>query len=169
MSTTETIQTALPVPPAVVEQADWLIADDRLIVAIKEVRAATGCSLAEARDWVYARARSRRPADSDRAAFTAALRELADFIDANPDLPVPQYEHDAGVHISALDGSDDERRAEVDRIAAALGVLAAATPGGHYIARRVFGGRVQYEAAMVPADDLARYHAELSYAGSVTP
>jgi hypothetical protein len=115
---------------------------------------------------MLAHLRAAQPAGN---AFTAALRELADYLDAHPDLPVPDYESGAEVHISVLDGGDDERRAEVDRIAAVLGVPAHTTPAGAYLVRRTFGGRVRYSAAMVPAEYMARYNAEMTYAGAVTP
>lgn len=103
--------------------------------------------------------------------FADALRELADFIDARPDLPLPRWESVS----PSLQGTDDEDRAEVDRIANILGAAPRVTAGGHYEVRRLFGGDhlgqygIAYEATAIPAALMEEWTAERSYAGAVQP
>lgn len=105
----------------------------------------------------------------DRAALTAALRELADFIDTHPDLPVPDLPSGATVQIFPC-GSDDEARVEVDRIAAILGRTAETTEWQrHHRVERSFGGRVTYRAVAIPQDAMDAHRAEQSYVGAVQP
>jgi hypothetical protein len=54
-----------------------------------------------------------------RTDFTAGLRALADYLDANPGVPVPEFSAAILIHIY---GTDDEQRIEVDRVAELLGV-----------------------------------------------
>jgi hypothetical protein len=107
----------------------------------------------------------RTATDQTRAEFTAALRELADFIDAHPDLPLP-YSAKLQVH---LDGTDEQDRADVDRIAGILDVQPQSSPRGHYRAERDFGCRVEYAAAAIPAQVMRRHAALMSYDSVVTP
>jgi hypothetical protein len=102
-----------------------------------------------------------------RADLIAGLHALADFLDTNPDLPVPEFSTDVMVHI---DGTDEEQRAEVDRVASLLGVaiLDQTARGGHYKAVRSFGP-VEYRCVAIPAAAMARHAAAQSYARSVTP
>lgn len=104
----------------------------------------------------------------ERAAFVAGLRELADFIESHPELPVPPRYTKTPVS-PHLNGTDDEDRAEVDRIAAILGAVPVTTRGGHYEVARKFGGGVTYQAVAIPEQDMAVYRALVSYSGSVTP
>lgn len=104
---------------------------------------------------------------NDRAEFTAALRELADFIDAHPDLPVPGMPLGANIR-PYLNGTDQEDRDEVDRIAGILGVEPEARRE-HYRVERVFGGRVMYSAVAIPAVVMDHHNALMSYAKAVTP
>ena len=53
-----------------------------------------------------------------RARLIAGLRGLAVFLEANPDVPAPLY---ADVLVFPSDGSDAERRAEIDVIAGRIG------------------------------------------------
>jgi hypothetical protein len=102
--------------------------------------------------------------DPGRAVFTAALRELAGFIDAHPDLPLPSR-----AKVSPyLHGTDEEDRAEVDRIAGILGAQPETTPGGHYQVSRTFGGRVSYEATAIPDQQMQDWDALMSYRTAVT-
>src|SRR5260370_7488490 len=57
-----------------------------------------------------------------RAAVTAGLRALAEFLDAHPGLPVPQFSVCAGLTVYP-GGSDADKRTEVDRIAGVLQVI----------------------------------------------
>lgn len=91
------------------------------------------------------------------------LRELADFLDANPAVPV----HDFGWTLSIYGRRgvpDTCQRAEVDRIAELLGVDVRdeTADGGHYYASRAFG-LITYEAVHISAERVAAYEAENSY------
>lgn len=86
--------------------------------------------------------------DGKRAEQIAAIRDLADFLEAHPGVPVDSIE--ARYFPQAGDGfsTKDEQVAEVDRTAVILGV-----DGGpsherdpHHSARRIFGPSVGYEA-----------------------
>jgi hypothetical protein len=82
-----------------------------------------------------------------RAEVTAGLRALADYLDAHPGLPVPQFSICAGLTIYP-GGSEEDKRAEVDRVA---GVLQVATfDFGLYQAERRFSGPVAYRVVAVP-------------------
>jgi hypothetical protein len=84
----------------------------------------------------------------ERKRLIAGLRDLADFLAGNPDVPAPR-------HVDALvfpaEGSDAEMFAEVDTIAGLIGTTAsdADSPCGHYRAARDFGP-VQYRAVAIP-------------------
>lgn len=108
-------------------------------------------------------------ADPGRAEFTAALRQLADYLDTHPSLPVPYG--DCAAVIPTPDGTTDaERRAEVDRIAAVLGVEPEDNAdGSHHVAEVKFGGRVRYAVAAITDAHMRAWEAERSYAGSVRP
>ena len=71
----------------------------------------------------------------DRAAFIDGLVALACFLEAHPEAPAPRlYDDNLIMHVFPDGDTDDERRAAVDAIAAALGATAAdSRPGsGHY-------------------------------------
>ena len=88
-------------------------------------------------------------ANSDeRGRLIAGLRELADFLDQNPQVPAPRY---ADMLVFPPTGSDAEMFAEIDVIAEQIGVTAsdADSPAGHYSAVRGFGP-VQYRAVAIP-------------------
>jgi hypothetical protein len=84
----------------------------------------------------------------ERARLIAGLRDLAEFLDQNPQVPAPRY-NDLLVFPSR--GTDAEMFAEVNVIAEQIGVTASQndTPDGHYIASRYFGP-VQYRAVAIP-------------------
>ena len=80
------------------------------------------------------------PADTVRhSEVTRGLRDLADYIDRHPSVPVPDDGWD--LLVFAHGHTQAEGRAEVDQVASLLGVPAAAdTPqGGLYTATRAFG------------------------------
>jgi len=87
-----------------------------------------------------------------RAAITAGLRALADYLDAHPGLPVPQFSMCAGLTVYP-GGSQEGKRAEVDRIAEVLQVVT--EEFGVYQAERRFGGPVAYRVAAVPKEAAA--------------
>jgi hypothetical protein len=96
------------------------------------------------------------------------LRQLADYLQDHPGVPVNEY----GWNLNAYPLKDDETagRAEVDRVADILGVQAddQTSDGGHYTAAKTFG-RITYEVIHVTARRQAAYHALMSYAGAITP
>jgi hypothetical protein len=81
---------------------------------------------------------------TDRQQTIAGLRELADFLEANPDVPTEsltptgQYSVDVWHPVA-------ERRAIVDQVAAALGEKPTYN-GKHYKVVRTFSGGVTYQA-----------------------
>jgi hypothetical protein len=98
-----------------------------------------------------------------RQAFIDGLRSLADFLAANPIVPVPRYGHEITLHTS---GSDADNRRTVEEFAAITG--AALTDEVHYRASRSFGP-VAYQAVAIPAAAMDAHRALMSYDGSVTP
>lgn len=82
-----------------------------------------------------------------RAAVTAGLRALAKFLDAHPGLSVPQFSISAGLTVYPA-GSEEDKRAEVDRIADVLQVNT--EEFGVYQAERRFGGPVAYRVVAIP-------------------
>jgi hypothetical protein len=81
-----------------------------------------------------------------RAALIGGLRGLADYLESNPEVPAPIY---SDVLTFPPDGDWTETCAEIDAIAARLGVIARETDGGHYVATRSFGP-VGYRAVAIP-------------------
>jgi hypothetical protein len=86
--------------------------------------------------------------DEERARLIAGLRDLAKFLDQNPQVPAPRY---TDLFVFPPPGSDAEMFAEIDAIAGRIGVMASTddSPAGHYIAARYFG-LVQYRAVAIP-------------------
>jgi hypothetical protein len=83
---------------------------------------------------------------SGRAALIEGLRALADYLESNPEVPAPSY---TDVYTFPPDGDCAEMRAEIDAIAARLGVKADETAGGsHYNAARSFGP-IEYRAIAI--------------------
>jgi len=82
-----------------------------------------------------------------RTALIAGFRALADFLDSHPGLPVPRHGFSNGLTVYP-DGTDADKRAEVDRIATVL--EATSEDYGVYQAARQFGGRVAYRIVAVP-------------------
>jgi hypothetical protein len=83
---------------------------------------------------------------SQRAALLGGLRSLADYLESNPEVPTPIY---SDVFTFPPDGDWSAMRAEIDSIAALLGVTGHRTDGGHYVATRSFGP-VEYRAVAIP-------------------
>lgn len=75
--------------------------------------------------------------DEKRVRFIAGLRDLADFLDQNPEVPAPW--------------GTAEMFAEIDTIAELIGSIAsdADSPRWHYSAVRSFGP-MQYRAVAIP-------------------
>lgn len=89
-------------------------------------------------------------ANSDqRARLITGLLDLADFLQANTEVPAPQY---TDVLVFPSEVTDNGKRAEIDAIAERMGVEPRETEGGHYVAVRRFGP-VQYRAVAIPHDN----------------
>jgi hypothetical protein len=103
-----------------------------------------------------------------RAKVISGLRQLADWLDAHPGVPVSPYGWDLSIYPQHDD--DTARAAEVDRIAAILGVTVTdQTPtGGHYTAARSFG-LITYEAVYIPRRRRDACAALMSYSGCFDP
>ncbi|MFI7618263.1 hypothetical protein ACIBP6_44295 [Nonomuraea terrae] len=103
-----------------------------------------------------------------RRAFINGLLNLAIFLEAHPDVPVPL----ASVAIRAFPakGTDDEMRAEVDRVAGLLGreIDPGHLPYGHYMTGIEFGP-VHYEFTAILAAARAHHAAQDSYQGCIQP
>jgi hypothetical protein len=99
--------------------------------------------------------------------FIRSLRELADYLDRHPAIPVPKHGACLIMHASS---AEDGGRAQVDRIAGLMNteVYDETAHGGHYWAVRNFGP-IGYEVVAIPDVAMARHHAEASYRGCVTP
>ena len=103
-----------------------------------------------------------------RAQTIAGLRELADYLEAHPGVPVCALGWDLSVFPQLP--TEALTRAEVDRIAAVLGVPVCdeTDRGGHYTVTRSFG-LVSYRAVCIPDRRVAAHQALMSYCGSVAP
>ncbi|MEV5747938.1 hypothetical protein AB0L00_08970 [Actinoallomurus sp. NPDC052308] len=90
------------------------------------------------------------------------LRALADFLEANPAVPVNTYGWEVSYHPH---GTDAQKAAEVDRIAALLDAVPVDErgDGGHYTVAKTFG-RITYKVVHVPARRMAAHEALMSYA-----
>jgi hypothetical protein len=86
--------------------------------------------------------------DDQRARLVAGLRDLADFLDQNPEVPAPWG---TDLLVFPPEASDAEMFAEIDTIAGLIGSTASddGSPNGHYSAVRNFG-LVQYRAIAIP-------------------
>jgi hypothetical protein len=98
-----------------------------------------------------------------RAQTVTGLRALADFLEANPAVPVREY--GAEYTVFARQDNDAVERTEIDHIATALGetVRDDTRNGGHYMVSKTFG-RITYSAVHVPAHRQAAHQALMSYA-----
>lgn len=101
-----------------------------------------------------------------RHQLITGLRELADFLEANPSVPVDEYGDI--VTVFTRDGSDETQRAQVDRVARLLGVDVqdSTDRGGHYLAAKSFG-RIRYRIVHIPARYTAEHDARHSYTTNV--
>jgi hypothetical protein len=120
---------------------------------VADPRADREACLREARDALGPLAESTAAdlrAAAARAAWVAGLRDLADFLEGHPDVPVPPAWHSQVIDEFPDGDTDEQRRAGVDRAAEAMRVPAAETRGGHYKASVHFGP-VGYEVVAIPA------------------
>ncbi|GAA0970273.1 hypothetical protein GCM10009555_018910 [Acrocarpospora macrocephala] len=104
---------------------------------------------------------------NDRYDMITGLRDLADFLETNPNIPAPR---NVTIHHFPARHADDEMCAEVDKVAALLGseINRNDVPHGYY-RTSVHFGPVEYTALAVLAHRRATYEAETSYFGCVTP
>ena len=102
-----------------------------------------------------------------RHQIITGLRALADFLEANPAVPVNEYGATFHVPIRATD--DASAAALVDHAAALLGVNAQhdTRRGGHSIATRTFG-RIDYTVFHIPEQERAACLARDSYRTNIT-
>ena len=86
---------------------------------------------------------------SQRSQLIAGLRDLAEYLESSPDVPAPW--DGATVYVFPPDGSNDERRAEIDAIASRISAKPFELVTGHYVASRYFGP-VEYRAVAIDCD-----------------
>src|ERR1700722_3838930 len=93
---------------------------------------------------------------AERSRLIAGLRELAEFLDQNPQVPAPRS---TDLLVFPPDGTDAAMFQAIDAIAGRIGVTASAagSPAGHYSAVLGFGP-VQYRAVAIP--HASRDHSE---------
>jgi hypothetical protein len=86
--------------------------------------------------------------DEERVRLIAGLRDLAEFLDQNPEVPAPWG---TDILVFPIEASDAEMFAEIDTIAELIGSTASDvdSPRGYYSAVRSFGP-VQYRAIAIP-------------------
>jgi hypothetical protein len=94
------------------------------------------------------------------------LRALADFLETNPGVPVPEYGRDFDVF--ARQSDDTGSAAVVDQVAALLGasVQDDRPSGGHYFASRSFG-RITYRIVHIPDRNRREHDAHMSYRDNI--
>lgn len=98
---------------------------------------------------------------NERRAFIQNLWNLTEMLDRNPRIPIPLITE---ITYHPHGGSDDERRAEIDRIAEELGEEPKYTANGeHYAVTRYFGKSVRYEAVMISDRAMMQFNARMSY------
>jgi len=86
--------------------------------------------------------------EEQRVRLVAGLRDLADFLDQNPDVPAPR---EADLLVFPSEASDAEMFAEINRVAELIGSDASdsSSPNGHYSVVRSFGP-VHYRTVAIP-------------------
>ncbi|MEO3790395.1 hypothetical protein ABGB14_09285 [Nonomuraea sp. B10E15] len=105
--------------------------------------------------------------NTHRTAFINGLLDLAVFLEAHPDVPVPPS---VTVHHFPRPGSDAAQCAEIDQLATLIGseIDYEESPYDHYGTSRLFGP-VEYRAVAVLATARALHDAEASYRGCIQP
>src|ERR1035441_7224115 len=87
---------------------------------------------------------------NERQALISGLRELASFLEGNPDVPAPAC---TDLLVFPPGTSDDEKRREIDVIASLIGSgTMTVSSYRHYQTSRRFGP-VEYRAVAIPADE----------------
>jgi hypothetical protein len=102
----------------------------------------------------------------DRAAWFRAMREALDWLEARPDLPIPGPYTQTAISVVAENDDFDI----VHAVARQLGVEATISAGGSQCtAQRDFDRHIVYQVFSNTSERMARYNAEITYAGSVIP
>ncbi|MEV2279461.1 hypothetical protein AB0I72_28175 [Nocardiopsis sp. NPDC049922] len=101
-----------------------------------------------------------------RCRIISDLRELADFLEAHPDLPISPH---TSVEVTYFPHTsrDADAFAEVARVGAALGVMPT-WEGDHLVVEHVRGAG-RYRVVAIPEKVRAEYRAWLTYTGHVRP
>jgi len=86
---------------------------------------------------------------SQRGQLIAGLRALADYLASEPEVPAPW--NGTVIYVFPPDGSNGQRRAEIDAIASRLDSQAFDFTTGQYVASRYFGP-VEYRAVAIDRD-----------------
>jgi hypothetical protein len=104
---------------------------------------------------------------AERRDLISGLRALADFFEDDLETPAP-FCLDVLVFPSQV--SDEDGRAEIDRIAAMIGepVVDRTAINQHYLTSRRFGA-VEYRAVFIPPRVRAYHDAQASYSGRIIP
>jgi hypothetical protein len=109
-----------------------------------------------------------RPADPQtRSGYITGLRELADYLAANPAVPVALH---GDLLVVSVNSTEEGGCFQVRQAARLLGVTVTdeTAGGGHYYAEKAFGP-IGYRVVSIPGSCMARHHALWSYDGSVQP
>jgi hypothetical protein len=101
-----------------------------------------------------------------RTNMVAGLRALADFLEANPAVPIPRYGHDFGISTS---GSDEQKRSQVKFASLAIGEdFTDDTKNGQCWTQRRFGS-VRYRIFAVSDAAVQRYQRAVKSQGDAEP
>ena len=103
-----------------------------------------------------------------RSEYIAGLRELADYLEAHPAIPVPTVVPQVTVYTGTdtHTGGDGVGRAIVDQAAATFGTGVHVSSSGHCEATRKFGG-LAYRILCIPDAAMAAHDARQSYTGNI--
>ncbi|MEV2279454.1 hypothetical protein AB0I72_28140 [Nocardiopsis sp. NPDC049922] len=104
--------------------------------------------------------------DERRSQVITDLRELAEFLEAHPDLPVSPH---TGVDVTYFPRTsrDAEAFAEVSSVGALLGAMPT-WEGDHLVVEHTRGA-ARYRVVAIPEKVRAQYRAWLTYTGHVRP
>ena len=91
-----------------------------------------------------------------RNAVVNGLRALADFWSEHPDMPVPRYPE---LTVNVIAASDEEERAEVDRIAGILGVTPTLNATETHYRAQVTFGPLEVTVVAITEQAMAQYSA----------
>jgi hypothetical protein len=143
----------------------------KTVMPQSDVESVPGLTRAQARRWAEAQPEDPYQAisvgnTSRRAELVASLRELADYLAANPAVPVPAC--GLTVTVSAA-GTDEQKLAQLRLVSKALAAPSrTAERNGQHHAERAFGP-VTYVFCVVRGEVLARHAALMSYQDHVDP